>query len=164
LDFLHKNNVPFIIRIKANQLVTTQDGKTQNLSTLLRVAAKLNFDARFGGNNLGEATWFSFAAKCIKGGELLIVASNRPAHRALTTYKKKWAIESIRLNQAQSICHYCAHVHTVSWSVRRWMRCDSHFDHDRFHHQQPDSIFNLCSDLSARLSTRCIVVNLGFSS
>jgi hypothetical protein len=89
LDFLHKNNVPFIIRIKANQLVTIQGGKTQNLSTLLRFAAKLNFDARFGGNNLGEATWFSFAAKCIRRGELLIVASNRPAHRALTTYKKK---------------------------------------------------------------------------
>jgi hypothetical protein len=96
LDFLHKNNVPFVIRIKANQLVTTQDGKTQNLSTLLRTCrGKRNFDARFGGNNLGEATWFSFAAKRIKGGELLIVVSNRPAHRALATYKKRWAIESL---------------------------------------------------------------------
>ena len=36
LDFLHKNNIPFVIRIKGNQLVTTQDGQRQNLSTLLR--------------------------------------------------------------------------------------------------------------------------------
>ena len=70
LDFLHKNNVPFVIRIKANQLVTTSDGKTQNLSSLLRTCrGKRNFDAHFGGNNLGKATWFSFAAKRIKGGE-----------------------------------------------------------------------------------------------
>ena len=68
LDYLHKNNIPFVIRITANQLVTTQDGKTQNLSTLLRICrGKRNFDARFGGNNSGEATWFSFAAKRIKG-------------------------------------------------------------------------------------------------
>jgi uncharacterized membrane protein len=96
LDFLHKNNIPFVIRVKANQIVTTQDGETQNLSTLLRSCrGKRNFNACFGSNKSGEATWFSFAGKRIKGGELLIVVSNRPAHHALTTYKKRWAIENL---------------------------------------------------------------------
>jgi uncharacterized membrane protein len=96
LDFLHKNNIPFVIRVKANQIVTARDGKTQSLITLLRTCrGKRNFDACFGGNKTGDATWFSFAGKRIKGGELLIVVSNRPAHHALTTYKKRWAIENL---------------------------------------------------------------------
>ncbi len=76
--------------------MTTQDGQTQNLSTLLRTCrGKRDFKARFGNNKSGGATWFSFSAKRIKGGELLIVVSNRPAHHALTIYKKRWAIESL---------------------------------------------------------------------
>ena len=96
LDFLHKNNIPFVIRIKANKIVTTQDRQTKNLSSLLRTCrGKRDFNARFGGNKSDEATWFTFAAKRIKGGELLIVVTNRPAHHALTTYKKRWAIENL---------------------------------------------------------------------
>jgi hypothetical protein len=46
LDYLHKNNIPFVIRIKANQIVTTQDGQTQNLSSLLRICrGKRDFNA-----------------------------------------------------------------------------------------------------------------------
>jgi len=37
----------------------------------------------------------NFAAKRIKGKELLIVVSNRPAHHALTTYRQRWAIECL---------------------------------------------------------------------
>jgi hypothetical protein len=96
LDFLHKNNIPFVIRVKGNQIVTTKDGQMENLSTLLRTCrGKRDFKAHFGGRKSGEATWFYFAAKRIKGGELLIVVSNRPAHHALSTYKKRWAIESL---------------------------------------------------------------------
>ena len=39
--------------------------------------------------------WLNFAAKRIKGKELLIVATNRPAHHALTTYSQRWAIECL---------------------------------------------------------------------
>ena len=96
LDFLHKNNIPFAIRVKGNQIVTTQDGKAQNLSSLLRTCrGKRDFKACFGSNKSGDATWFSFSAKRIKGGELLIVVSNRSAHRALAVYKKRWAIETL---------------------------------------------------------------------
>ncbi|MDO5758456.1 MAG: transposase [Rhodobacterales bacterium] len=43
----------------------------------------------------GDPLWLNFAAKRIKGKELLIVVSNRPAHHALTTYRKRWAIECL---------------------------------------------------------------------
>lgn len=96
LDFLNENNIPFIIRVKANQSVTTQDGKTQSLHSLLRTCrGPRTFIACFGPDKTGEAIWFTFAAKRIKGRELLIVVSNRPAHHALTTYKKRWAIENL---------------------------------------------------------------------
>ena len=39
--------------------------------------------------------WLNFAAKRIKGKELLIVATNRPAHHALTTYSQCWATECL---------------------------------------------------------------------
>ena len=89
LDFLNENNIPFIIRVKANQSVTTQDGQTQSLHSLLRTCrGPRTFIACFGSDKSGEPIWFTFAAKRIKGRELLIVVSNRPAHHALTTYKK----------------------------------------------------------------------------
>ncbi len=45
----------------------------------------------------GDTTpiWLNFAAKRIKGKELLIVVSNQPAHHALTTYRKRQAIECL---------------------------------------------------------------------
>lgn len=96
LDFLNENNIPFIIRVKAGQIVTTQDGKTQSLHSLLRTCrGPRTFIACFGPDKAGDAIWFTFAAKRIKGRELLIVVSNRPAHHALTTYKKRWAIENL---------------------------------------------------------------------
>ena len=95
-NFLNKNNIPFVIRIKENQIVTTEDGQTQNLATLLRTCrGKRDFKAKFGRENTDEEPSFFFSAKRIKGGRLLIVVTNGSAHHALTTYKKRWAIESL---------------------------------------------------------------------
>ena len=95
-NFLHKNNIPFVIRVKANQIVTTKDGQTRRLSDLLRTCrGKRDFIAYLGGHKSLEGMMLNFSAKRIKGGELLIVASNRPAYNALSTYKKRWAIESL---------------------------------------------------------------------
>jgi len=96
LTFLVGHDVPFIIRVKANQYVTTQDGTRQSLKALLRTCRGPRcFSAHFG--PAGDATplWLNFAAKRLKSGELLILVSNRPAHHALTTYRKRWAIECL---------------------------------------------------------------------
>ena len=94
LAFLHEQDVPFIIRVKSNQYVICEDGTRQSLRDLLRTCrGKRTFTARFGTPEDPTPTWLNFAAKRIKGKELLIVATNRPAQHALTTYRTRWAIE-----------------------------------------------------------------------
>ena len=94
LTFLHEQDVPFIIRVKSNQYVICEDGTRQSLRKLLRTCrGKRTFTAHFGAPGDATPIWLNFAAKRIKGKELLIVASNRPAHHALTTYRIRWAIE-----------------------------------------------------------------------
>ena len=89
-------DVPFIIRVKANQYVTCEDGVRRSLKDLLRTCrGPRTFTAHFGRPGEVEPLWLHFAAKRIKGKELLIVVSNRPAHHALTTYRKRWAIERL---------------------------------------------------------------------
>lgn len=96
LVFLNENKVSFIIRVKENQIVTTEDGQTQNLKSLLsKCRGPRQFTACFGKEKLEGTILFNFAAKRIKGRDLLIVVSNIPAHHALTAYKKRWAIESL---------------------------------------------------------------------
>ena len=89
-------DVPFIIRVKANQYVTCEDGVRRSLKDLLRTCrGPRTFTAHFGRLGEVEPLWLHFAAKRIKGKELLIVVSNRPAHHALTTDRKRWAIERL---------------------------------------------------------------------
>lgn len=100
LDFLNENNIPFVIRVKQNQIITTQEGPAQSLRTFLRTCRgprvfKAHFENGKAQKGKPAPLWLAFAAKRIRGKELLIVVSNRPAHHALTTYKKRWAIESL---------------------------------------------------------------------
>ena len=96
LTFLVAQDVPFIIRVKANQYVTCENGVRRSLKDLLRTCrGPRTFTAHFGRPGEAEPLWLNCAAKRIKGKELLIVVSNRPAHHALTTYRKRWAIECL---------------------------------------------------------------------
>ena len=96
LTFLHKHSVPFIVRVKSNQYVTGEDGTRQNLRKLLRTCrGQRTFTGHFGTKGATAPLWLNFAAKRIKGKELLIVVTNCPAHHALTTYRKRWAIECL---------------------------------------------------------------------
>ena len=94
LDFLHDQDIPFIVRVRSNQYVICEDGTRRSLRDLLRTCrGKRAFTAHFGRSKDAAPVWLNFAAKRIKGKELLIVVSNRPAHHALTTYRTRWAIE-----------------------------------------------------------------------
>ena len=74
--------------------VICEDGTRQSLRNLLRTCrGKRTFTAHFGAPEGTTPIWLNFAAKRIKGKELLIIASNRPAHHVLTTYRKCWAIK-----------------------------------------------------------------------
>ena len=94
LDFLHDQDIPFIIRVRSNLYVLCEDGTRRSLRELLRTCrGERAFTAHFGTSKDAEPVWLNFTAKRIQGKELLIVVSNRLAHHALTTYRMRWAIE-----------------------------------------------------------------------
>jgi hypothetical protein len=96
LHFLNENNVPFVIRVKERMNVITEDGRCFPLASLLRRGrGKRSFRAALPGDGKIGPLWLGFAAKRIKGGELLIVAASKDAHHALTTYRKRWSIECL---------------------------------------------------------------------
>ena len=102
MSFLVENNIPFAIRVKENQIVVTEEGRAVLLKSLLRKRRpKRQFRAAFpeqdgqGASQLKGALQLNFAARRIKGGELLIVASNVGASNALNAYRKRWAIECL---------------------------------------------------------------------
>jgi len=93
-------NIPFVIRAKQNQIVTTEDGSVQSLRDFLQTCRgprvfKACFKNGKPQNGKPAPLWMTFAAKRIRGKELLIVVSNRPAHHALVCTKKRWVIESL---------------------------------------------------------------------
>ncbi len=96
LRFLNENNVPFVIRVKAGLTIVTEDGRKLTLGSLLRKCrGARQFSACFTGAHPDAPLKLNFAAKRIKGKELLIVASNAPARHALGAYRNRWAIECL---------------------------------------------------------------------
>ena len=91
-NWLEHNDIPFTIRIAKNRLATRADGCRVKLATQIthhkrgrHCTATLD----------GMARPLHFAALQPKGGEWIIVATNRTGHDALATYRKRWAIESL---------------------------------------------------------------------
>lgn len=96
MNFLNKNNVPFAIRMKENQKIVTEDGACVTLKSFLGECRREHqFQASLPGRNGEAALKLNFAAQRIKGGELLIVASNVSAGDALKEYRKRWSIECL---------------------------------------------------------------------
>ena len=91
-NHLMDRDIPFTIRLPHNRIVTQADGRRPRLSDLITRPRK------------GRATLarledmdrpLHFSAVVPKGREAVIVATNRPDHDALATYRKRWAIESL---------------------------------------------------------------------
>ena len=96
LECLNENNIPFVVRLRENMHLCTEDGRLHQFRTLLRKSRQgawtgwLSTMAREPDNRL------RFAAKRIKGGEALIVATNIDAtRRALNLYRKRSGIECL---------------------------------------------------------------------
>ena len=91
-----RENIPFAIRVKARLRVETEDGRRLNLSSLLRkYRGARKFYATFPGQGDVAALTLTFAARRIRGGELLIVASNVADRNTLNAYRRRWAIECL---------------------------------------------------------------------
>ncbi len=99
IEFLLENNIMFAIRVKENSMIRLADGRCTPLKSLAR--------KRRGGKPLHRrparleamaehlGTPLRFAAKRLTDGQLLIVASNGPADKALKAYRKRWQIECL---------------------------------------------------------------------
>lgn len=95
MNFLNENNIPFAIRMKEKLIITTEDGRRLALGSLLRKCRGIRtFRAALHDEARGPL-WLNFAARRLKDGTLLIVASNTPARAALAAYRKRWAIECL---------------------------------------------------------------------
>lgn len=96
MKFLNDNSIPFAIRLKGTMRVTTEEGHTLSLNARLRQSRRTRtFRAGLGVGDPAHLLWLTFAAKRLKGGELLIVASNASPRIALEAYRKRWAIECL---------------------------------------------------------------------
>jgi len=96
-DFLNKNNIAFAIRIKKSMHLTQADDSKWSFKTLLRRRRSTRTIRTWSGWLPGmECTpenKLDFAARRIKNGEWLIIASNREPKNALRQYRRRWAIE-----------------------------------------------------------------------
>ena len=90
----------FAIRVKESSLVRLDDGRCFQLKSLLRKGKGIkrlrDRPARLATMADSLGTPLSFVAKRLGDGQLLIVATNGPADKALTAYRKRWQIECVR--------------------------------------------------------------------
>ncbi len=87
---------PVAIRVKAGMIVSTEDGHRLSLrSGLTKCRAARKFRATFPAQGGAKPLTLTFAAKRIKGGELLIVASNVSDQNTLNAYRRRWSIECL---------------------------------------------------------------------
>ena len=96
MKFLNKNNIPFAIRLKENMQVRLEDGSLRQFRTLLRKRRCGSWAGWLSGTQTTPANRLRFAAKRIRDGELLIVATNLDdGRRGLNLYRKRWDIECL---------------------------------------------------------------------
>jgi hypothetical protein len=89
LEFLCKNNVPFVIRLREPMIIHIA-GRPLSFTSLLRKNRRGTWIGRLE----GMRTELHFAAMRLHGEEAMIVATNTGnAARAMRDYKKRWAIE-----------------------------------------------------------------------
>ena len=91
-NYLADNDIPFTIRLPNNRVVTLDNGRKPYLADMITLPSK---GRRITATLNGMTKPLIFAAVTPKGRERVIVATNVPGHNPLTTYRKRWAIESL---------------------------------------------------------------------
>jgi hypothetical protein len=96
LEFLCKNNVPFVIRLREDMQIRLADGRLHQFRSLLRKHRCGKWTGWLNGMDTIPANQLRVAAKRIKGSELLIVATNLgEGVSGLNLYRKRWGIECL---------------------------------------------------------------------
>ena len=97
-NWLIRNDIPFVIRLRGGQRATTEEGRSGTLERLVAGPggarrATLTLDAMAAHGAPGPE--FHVRAKRPRGREPVIVATNRPGIDPLAAYSKRWAIECL---------------------------------------------------------------------
>lgn len=96
LHFLNENNIPFAIRMREGMIALNAQGHIRPFSAHLgRARGSRKFCATLQRTPDEPEVMLTFSAKRLKGGELLVVASNMPKANALVAYRNRWAIECL---------------------------------------------------------------------
>lgn len=96
IEFLNKNNIPFVIRLKENMRFQREDGSVRDFPTLLRKHRRGTWTGWLSGMKTIPEGKLQFAAKRIRNGELLIVATNLDdGPRSLNLYRRRWDVECL---------------------------------------------------------------------
>lgn len=97
LEFLCKNNIPFAIRLREDMQVRLEGGVIHPFRSLMRKerTARIWVGWLNGMATVSE-TRLDFAAKRLRSGEKLVIATNTGNPRAaLNAYRKRWGIECL---------------------------------------------------------------------
>ena len=96
LMYLIENNVPFVIRLREDMYIETKDGRLFQFRSLLRKRHKGKWSGWLPGMERTLENLLRFEGRKIRGGALLLVATNIPASKnALHLYRKRWGIECL---------------------------------------------------------------------
>lgn len=97
LDFLCKNKVPFLIRLKEDLRFHQANGHELRFKNMVHHASRV-YD--WSGHLTGLNAQIRVVAKTCKSGELLILATNMTSapKTIFATYKKRWRIECLFAN------------------------------------------------------------------
>lgn len=94
MKFLNENSIPFAIRLKEDMLVRLEDGSLRQFSTLLRKRRRGAWEGWLNGIEATPANRVRIAARRIRSGESVIVATSLDdAGRGLNLYRKRSGIE-----------------------------------------------------------------------
>lgn len=96
IEFLNENNIPFVIRLKENMRFQREDGSVRDFPTLLRKHRRGTWTGWLSDMKTTAEGKLQFAAKRIRNGELLIVATNLDdGPRSLNLYRRRWDVECL---------------------------------------------------------------------
>lgn len=96
IEFLNENNIPFVIRLKENMQFQCEDGSVRDFPTLLRKRRRGAWTGWLSGMETIPEGRLRFAAKRIRKGKLLIVATNLDdGPRGLNLYRRRWDVECL---------------------------------------------------------------------
>lgn len=96
MEFLIENKIPFAVRLKEDRLVRLEDGSLRQFRTLLRKRKRGAWEGWLKGMETTPANRLRFAAKRIRGGEALIIATSLDdGARGLNIYRRRWRVECL---------------------------------------------------------------------